>query len=348
MRIIEGKITRPQKVVLYGPEGIGKSTFASQFPDPLFIDTEGSTIHLDVKRLDAPTSWQMLFDQIKWVRDNKPCKTLVIDTADWAEDLATKKICQQFNLDGIEGLGYGKGFTYLEEEFGRMLNLLSDVIEAGMNVVVLAHTTIRKFERPDEMGAYDRWELKLQKKTAPLLKEWSDMLLFANYKVHVINVTPGNAKAGQGKYKAQGGKRVMYSLHTPSWDAKNRHDLPEEMDLSFDAIKHIIPDIQNVQEKSTASAPVEKVSKPESMAPDDMVSLPFDFGDEPGEKTEMLVNHKQLNDLLVINNVTPEQIQTVVGDKGYFPSDMPINDYPNDFIEQVLIAAWDQVFALIK
>lgn len=46
---------------------------------------------------------------------------------------------------------------------------------------ICAECMMRKFEQPDEMGAYDRWELKLQKKTAALVKEWADLLLFANY-----------------------------------------------------------------------------------------------------------------------------------------------------------------------
>ena len=73
------------------------------------------------------------------------------------------------------------GYVYVKEEFGRFLNSLEEVVNAGVNVVLTAHAQIRKFEQPDEMGAYDRWELKLGKKTssqtAPLVKEWSDALL---------------------------------------------------------------------------------------------------------------------------------------------------------------------------
>ena len=54
MEITRGKIQTAQKIVLYGPEGIGKTTFASRFPEPLFIDTEGSTRQLDVARLPKP------------------------------------------------------------------------------------------------------------------------------------------------------------------------------------------------------------------------------------------------------------------------------------------------------
>ena len=88
MKITRGKIPGAKKVVLYGPEGIGKSTFASQFPDPLFIDTEGSTKELDVARTEKPSSWTMLMSQVSEVaNDPSICRTLVIDTVDWAEQL---------------------------------------------------------------------------------------------------------------------------------------------------------------------------------------------------------------------------------------------------------------------
>ena len=88
MQITRGKIPSAKKTVIYGPEGIGKSTFAGQFPDPLFIDTEGSTKDIDVARLPAPTSWSMLMEEVKYtISHPEVCKTLVIDTADWAEQL---------------------------------------------------------------------------------------------------------------------------------------------------------------------------------------------------------------------------------------------------------------------
>ena len=232
MNIIRGKIPSAQKVVIYGPEGIGKTSFAACFPDPLFIDTEGGTKHIDVARLPAPTSWTMLLEQVQEVKkeNTSVCKTLVLDTADWAEQLCIKHICDKYKKSGIEDFGYGKGYIYLKEEFGRLLNLLEDVIERGVNVAVTAHAKMRKFEQPDEMGAYDRWEMKLDKNVAPLIKEWADMVLFANYKVYTVKDEQTQ------RSKAQGGKRVLYASHHPCWDAKNRHGLPDEMPLDYTSI----------------------------------------------------------------------------------------------------------------
>lgn len=198
MRILTGRQTTALKVALYGPEGIGKTTFASQFPKPLFIDTEGSTKHLDVARLERPASFAVLLEQVRWFRnDGAGYQTLVLDTADWAEQLCAADLCARSQKKGIEDFGYGKGYTYLGEDFAKLLKLLEEVTETGRHAVVTAHAKLRKFEQPDELGAYDRWELKLQRTTAPLLKEWADMVLFANYKTYAV-------KTGEGRVKAQG------------------------------------------------------------------------------------------------------------------------------------------------
>ena len=151
--ITAGVQDSPVKTVLYGPEGIGKSTFASHFPDPVFIDTEGGTKRLNVKRLPQPTSWAMLLDEVAEVRKGSiPCGTLVIDTADWAERLAIDAVCAKAKVDGLEGFGYGKGYTYLKEEFGKLLDALEEVLNTGHNVLILAHAAITKFEQPDAAG----------------------------------------------------------------------------------------------------------------------------------------------------------------------------------------------------
>ena len=126
LNITRGVIQRPQKVVIYGPEGIGKTSLASKFPAPLFIDTEGGSAHLDVARIECRQSWQELIETVKAVAEQDVCKTLIIDTADWAEQLAVEHLCKKYNQPSIESFGYGK-ITNVEgqtcevefEKFGR-------------------------------------------------------------------------------------------------------------------------------------------------------------------------------------------------------------------------------------
>lgn len=331
MNISSGIIPSAQKIVIYGPEGIGKSTLAAKFPESLFIDTEGSTKRLNVRRYDKPSSWEMLMQQVEYTRLNRPCKTLVIDTVDWAEQMCITSVCAKHGKNGIEDFGYGNGYVYEKEEFGRFLNALEGVIEAGINVVLTAHAILRKFEQPDELGAYDRWELKLGKKTtnliAPMVKEWADMVLFCNYKTYSVAVD----KDGK-KHKAQGGSRVMYTSHHPCWDAKNRVGLPDETAMDYEIIRPYIEiDI------TPTVTPVTEVKK---------TNL-----DTVLENETMTINEnipKALSDLMTANGITEADIQRVVAQKGYYPADMPVSNYPKEFIDGCLIAAWDKVYEMIK
>lgn len=343
--VTTGVQSAPVKTVLYGPEGIGKSTFAAQFPQPVFIDTEGGTKRLDVARLPQPTSWAMLLDEVAEVtKGNVPCGTLVLDTADWAERLCAQAVCARAKVKGIEDFGYGKGYTYVKEEFGRLLDSLSDLIDAGMNVVLTAHSIIRKFELPEETGAYDRYELKLGQKAgnqcAALAKEWADMVLFVNYKEIVIT-TKDNKK------KVSGGKRVMYTAHNPCWDAKNRHGLAEELPFDYQEITNCIPVMNQVTPQPTPAEP-----EPAPKAPDPPKESPKPPVRAEAERSDVQANEEDipqaLADLMAANNVTAQDIQQAVAYKGYFPADMPIANYPEDFVMGCLVAAFPQMLQVIN
>lgn len=351
--VTTGVQAAPVKTVLYGPEGIGKSTFASHFPDPVFIDTEGGTKRLNVARLPQPTSWAMLLDEVAEVRKGSvPCGTLVLDTADWAERLCIQAVCARAKVNGIEDFGYGKGYTYVKEEFAKLLDALEEVLNAGHNVVVLAHAAITKFEQPDAVGNYDRWSMKTSKQVAPLLREWCDMLLFANYKTVV-------EKAGSSpnaKNKASGGKRVLYTTHHACWDAKNRFDLPEEVPFDYAAIAACVPG--GAPAAVQQSAPAAPAPKPDPEAdilptpqptakPTAQLAPPSPMESAEPDALHALGVPEKLADLMHANRVTAEELQGVVGKRGYFPADMPIRDYPADFVEGCLIGAWPQVYQMI-
>lgn len=342
--ITTGILDSPVKTVLYGPEGIGKSTFASHFPDPVFIDTEGGTKRLNIARLPQPTSWAMLLDEVNEVRKGAiPCGTLVIDTADWAERLAITALCAKAKVDGLEGFGYGKGYTYLKEEYGRLLDALEEVLNTGHNVLILAHSTISKFEQPDAVGNYDRWTMKTTKQVEPMLREWCDLLLFANYKTIVEKV--GDSK--NAKSKASGGRRVLYTTHTPCWDAKNRFDLPDEVPFEYASIASCIP-VLGVAKSPKPQTPPESDILP-TPKPEPQPELPRETVPKALLTPDLIALGvpEKLAPLMSANNVTPEELQAVVGKRGYFPEDMPIREYPADFVEGCLVAAWPQVLQMV-
>ena len=221
--ISRGLIPSATRLALYGPEGVGKTSLAAGFPEPVFIDTEGGTAHLDVARFTRPRAWAELLAAINHLLTvEHGHKTLVIDSIDWAEKLLIEEVCRKANKDGLEDFGYGKGLVYLAEEFARFLALLEKLRERGVHVVLVGHSTIRKFEAPDAAGSYDRYELKLTKHVAALVKEWVDALIFVNF---VTKVTEKD-----GKQRAVGGReRVVHTTHTAAWDAKNRYGLDDKL-----------------------------------------------------------------------------------------------------------------------
>lgn len=334
--ISSGRMQKPLKMVIYGPEGIGKSSFAAQAPGALFIDTEGSTVHMDVRRLPTPQSWTMLLQEVDYVRRTPGlCQTLVIDTADWAERMARDHVCSTHNVKGLEDFGYGKGYVYLYEAMGQLLNMLTDVVNAGMNVILTAHAKMRKFEQPDELGAYDRWEMKLTKETPGMIKEWADLVLFATYETYIVK-EQGKEKSNKGK--AQGGARVMHTTHHPCWDAKNRHGLPDKLPLDFGQIAHLF--VKDARSETPAPTP-----DPEPEIPFTMDEEPEQTAPPPRESTGIPPALLQLMDAA---GVTEEQISNAVAARGYYPAGMKIKDYDPDFVQGCLVGAWDSVLAMIK
>lgn len=336
--ITSGVNDKPLKVVVYGPEGIGKSTFAAQFPNPLFIDTEGSTDFMNVRRLPKPTSYEMLKEEVMYAAKNKLCKTLVIDSIDWGERLIIDHICQKAGLKGIEDFGYGNGYVYLEEEEGRFLNLLEEARSVGnMAIVLTAHSQIRKFEEPNQTGKYDRYELKLGKKTggksSGLIREWADMVLFVNYQTFVSEVD------NNGKGKAVGGKRMMYTTHKPCWDAKNRHGLPEECEFNYEVIRPFVEKslTGNQVEQVQSAVPVNKkpqtkvnasVEPKEPQLKENKPVSAIDF-----ESEEYMKIPNSVRDLMKCDSISIEKLKEVIFLKGFFPRDTPIENMPSEFWE---------------
>lgn len=247
LNISRGRLSRPQKVVIYAPAGIGKSTLASQLPSPLFIDFEGGTHQLDVARLEPQSLAE--FEKIvrELCKDSQGFKTIVIDTIDWLEEAAVRQVvtdAENDNIKTIEDFGFGKGWLVLNNKMNAVTALCDRLIDAGLHVVCLAHAAVRKFEDPKQSCSYDRYELKMYKDrpgakgSAALVKEWADALLFGTYE---DRVKAGAQEGQKGKAVAGSGReRSLYCSHSAAWDAKNRHGLKDKEPWSVETLMKVL------------------------------------------------------------------------------------------------------------
>jgi hypothetical protein len=218
------------RVVLYGTEGIGKSTLAAQFPAAVILDTEDGTRQIDCARVRC-ADWMTLQGALVELGGNaQGFQTVVVDSVDWAERMALEHMLRKDGKRSVEDYGFGKGFVKLAEAFSAFLGLADNLIDRGVNVVFVGHSTVKRTTPPDLDEGWDRYELKLSRQVAPLVKEWADALLFANYRTRLV---PGS----DGRTRAKGGKeRILYAERTAAFDAKNRYGLGAELPMTIEAL----------------------------------------------------------------------------------------------------------------
>jgi len=228
--LITGRLQRPLRIVIAGVDGIGKSTFAAQSPAPIFLSPEDGTAHLDVTRFPQPQAWDDIMAAIGVLYEQEHAfKTLVLDSADWAERMARDAVCREHDVAGIESLPYGKGWTFSQEKFNRLLMAFDALYSKGMNIIVICHLEIKTFNDP-EREPYDRYTLKLDKRTAPLLREWCDYHLHCNFDTTLVK----NEKGQAGNVRAKSfGKREIHTIRSAAFDAKRRWPIPDRMPLDW-------------------------------------------------------------------------------------------------------------------
>lgn len=230
--ITKGKIKKPYLVLIYGPDGVGKSTFGSEAPNSIFIGAESGSDALDVARFNGIDSWISFRSKIESLKkENHDFKSGVIDTLDWAEPMLHRYLCEKFKVAAVEDAagGYGKWVGVMLKEWKSLmvdLTYLRDVKK--MNIIILAHSHVKAFNDPNTALPYDRYMLKLNEKAAALWREYVDCVLFANY-----DIVAFKSETNKKKMKAQDGPRKLFSVRTASYDAKNRLGLPSELPLSY-------------------------------------------------------------------------------------------------------------------
>ena len=236
--LIVGKQELPPRICIYGTHGIGKSTIASQFPEPIFISTEDGIDGLDVTSFPKATHVNDVVESIKTlIKEEHEFKTVVVDTVDWlVEPLVVEDV---ENTHDAKDLAYGKGQMLVAESFREILQGLDALRrKRNMNVVLLAHANIVKFESP-MTEPYDRYTPKLPNRCNALLQEWVDVLGFAAFKVIIKK-----SDAGFNKEVTRGvttGERLLHLVENPAYLAKTRYACPDNIELKLEEIKKYIP-----------------------------------------------------------------------------------------------------------
>lgn len=240
-KVVSGRLVKPMRLLVYGLEGVGKSTFAASAPSPIFLGAEDGTSELDVKRFPQPTCFADGLEAVQeLISGTHDYQTLVVDTLDWFEPLVWQQVCVALAKPGrpplrsIEEPGYGKGYTEAGGYWRQFTAALERLRAARrMDIILLAHSWIKSFKNPAGED-YDRFEMKLHKGAAGMWREWCDAVLFAD---HDVTTYEDDRKRTKG---IGSGARVLHTEHHAAWDAKNRYDLPPTLALDWEAFAEAV------------------------------------------------------------------------------------------------------------
>jgi hypothetical protein len=229
--IARGRLEVPIKVTGYGPDGVGKSTWASGAPKPIWLPLDNRTAHLDIARFPQPATWDEALEALSTLELEKhDYQSLVIDPVSWLEPLVAIKVTGDPTLTLAEYKGgYGKGEQAAFGHWRVLVAQLERLWSKGMNVILLAHCSIKPFNDP-QGPAYDRYELAMSKSAAGLIKQWSDYVLFMKHEA--------SGSMDEKTKRARGiatGLRLVHTTWMAAHDAKFSGSAPEILPLSWEA-----------------------------------------------------------------------------------------------------------------
>lgn len=256
--------TKPPRILLYGPPGIGKTTLASEFPDSVFLqiedgtpgDTELTTFGKINSYGDATEALAALY------QEDHNYRTLVIDSITAMQALIYEETCARGDEHGnaksrIEDFGYGKGYVNavsVAGEFMAALNMLRD--EKGMTIILIAHSSVQRFDDPESVS-YDRYEIALKSANTPssdmrgLFEREMDAIILLKKPINVETEKRGIGKDAPERARAKATSVVMmHTVSRPAFTAKNRYGIPAELRYDrgkgFESLAPYLPTFKQV------------------------------------------------------------------------------------------------------
>ena len=231
--ITRGRTLDAPRIILYGMEGIGKSTFAANFPAPIFIQTEDGLGMIDCAKFPLAKSFDEVFQELVALEtEPNEFKTIVIDSLDWLERLIWDKVAQDSKVNNIEQIGFGKGYTMALTFWRIVLDHLESLHKEGKIILLLAHAVAEDYSDP-EVSSLKRFTPRLHKTARSLVAEYVDVILLATRAF-------GAAKGGD-----QNNPRIVRTEASPYQVAKSRFSIPAELPLDADAVLYSIKQAQN-------------------------------------------------------------------------------------------------------
>lgn len=218
----------PPIIVIYGVDGIGKTTLATEAEKAVYLHTRGENLPSGLKtpkvRMNDYRDIKEYLEDLLY--DDHDFHWVILDALDGMEPLVWEEVCYEHNKKSMEEFGFGKGYLFADEFWGEILDLIVKLKEEGIGVIILAHPSIELFQSPIT-EPYNRYTIKIHKRANALIREAADIVAFMNHRVNVKEV---EVTRGKKVSHAEGKTRMIYLTGEAAWDAKNRYSMPDKLE----------------------------------------------------------------------------------------------------------------------
>ena len=191
--------------LIYGREGVGKTTLLSSFPEVMFFMTEPGAKALKIFNFNGEnggvTSWDVLRAGVDLLVSNPGrFRTVVIDTADRAYDMCLDWCCKEMGIEypGADADGeadFGKSWKAVKKEF---LEQIYRIIQSGRGLWFTSHAKEVNIKVKGTNNSYDRVNPTMGKQAKETIQALVDFAFYGDYYsdaqqgVHRILICQGN------------------------------------------------------------------------------------------------------------------------------------------------------------